>query len=287
MPDVFQRVPAEPDIRIIIMQIRNPPDLTVPASIFTDIMPCRRTGNQSQIDRHACLCQLPANVHGNMMHSCNVCQCVKRHDLPPKPHQFIYPLPAKTFQKTPILLPIRAFCNLLLLRKRKIPRSRKRQTFAFLFHEHPQSRQIKENRPARQRFQRNILSGRVNLPYKKTVGIGEPALLRRFPCKRFHCLRAEFQHSGTGNLPAQDILQPIQPAFPLQQGKDGLFFQSRFPQKALFRQRDQKRFVKYVDLFFLHRQSLSVGFLIILTFLPCPFNRNPIVSDISKIHCFF
>ena len=142
-------------------------------------MPCRRTGNQSQIDRHACLCQLPANVHGNMMHSCNVCKCVKRHDLPPKPHQFIYPLPAKTFQKTPILLPIRAFCNLSLLRKRKIPRSRKRQTFALLFHEHPQSSQIIPQ--SQSRF--NLRAGRRKRRKKLTLRLLLQKLLLHLGCR--------------------------------------------------------------------------------------------------------
>ena len=72
------------------MQIRNPFLLTFPAPVFSDIVPRRRTGNQSQIDGNSRFLKLSGNVHCHIVHTADMPQSIERSNVNADPHKLIY-----------------------------------------------------------------------------------------------------------------------------------------------------------------------------------------------------
>ena len=82
-------VAVETKVCIVIMEIRDTSLLVFPAAIFSDVMACRRTGNQCQIHRHPCIIKLSCRMHGHIVDPCHMTQGVKRRNVGTDAHELI------------------------------------------------------------------------------------------------------------------------------------------------------------------------------------------------------
>ena len=93
MTDVRQPVAAEPQIRVIVVQIRHP--LPRMAAELADVVSGGAAGYQRQIHRRAAAPQRPAAGQCDVMHPGDVLQRAVGRHLQPQPHHLIdvRPLP--------------------------------------------------------------------------------------------------------------------------------------------------------------------------------------------------
>ena len=125
--------PVEADVRIIIMEIRDPPFFAFAAAVLTDVMACGRTGNQPQIHRHLQRLQLTGHMHGHIVDAGNVSQRVPRSNLDTDAHELINALISCHPVKPEIFLMITAFLHLCRPEKPHVQRRIKRQGHPFKF----------------------------------------------------------------------------------------------------------------------------------------------------------
>ena len=93
MADLREPPAAEPQIGIIVMEIRHP--LPRSAAELADVVPGGAAGYQSQVHGHPGLLQLPAHGYGNVMYPRDMLQSPEGCHLQPQAHHFIdiFPLP--------------------------------------------------------------------------------------------------------------------------------------------------------------------------------------------------
>ena len=89
MCDNRQFVPVQTVIGIVIVQIRDAVFLMFPAAVFANVMGGCRSGYQSQIDRNPGIVKLSGCIHGNIVNSADMSECIERCDVRSDPHEFI------------------------------------------------------------------------------------------------------------------------------------------------------------------------------------------------------
>ena len=89
MRDNRQFVPVQTVIGIVIVQIRDAVFLMFPAAVFANVMGGSRSGYQPQIDWNSGIVELPGGIHGDIVNSADMPECIERCDVRSDPHEFI------------------------------------------------------------------------------------------------------------------------------------------------------------------------------------------------------
>ena len=179
MADFCQLPPPEPQLGVVIVQIRHP--LAFPAAEFSNVVPRRAAGYQRQIHRHAGFFQCAPRRHGNVMHPRNVFQRLKGRYLQPQTHHLINIFPLPKPQHLVIGHPAGTALPFLIPQKGKIPHGIKGKLLPFTCKKHLQNRE-KEHRASVPDLLGPLLF-RKGLPPGKAECVGKPSFLRLAACQ--------------------------------------------------------------------------------------------------------
>ena len=123
------------------MKIRNPFFLTFSAAVLSDIVTCRSSGDQPQIDGNSGLFKLSCHIHSCIVDAANMAQRVEGRNIDADPHKFVHIFLFHKSAEIQIFSRISLVHNLIFCEKNHIFRGIKRKMLFFVGINAPQNLQ--------------------------------------------------------------------------------------------------------------------------------------------------